>query len=911
MAAAPTASTIAAQYMGQQRRDLSPRRWRHILPPKGSDATQFYQFFQLRCDPTAPYRTELVREWLGSRAMYLSHQWLDLAVGDARDPRRAVRFTDPNPLSSIPKPVTNEILPVVDNETAKLYKRRSEGYVRPVALQERAGSSSGGSAAATDILRWQLDTIRWPYKRRRSIFRTVLYGTGYFWSHLDQSYSGAVKIGIAGALRCVSGCGFVGASAEIPAGGLESRGLPMDLSRMTRQVGPFNPQTAENDVALHATSCLKCGAPVESFTTDGDQVEGSDFFGRPLGQETPVNFPDLEIPHPIEMFPENDGINVEPESWREMVRCVPRSMDWVEEHYPGRVNEVIPDDPLKIADQFPITGEYSYGSMGATSTHLRNLWKDHVLFYYGVKKPNYREKMGRFVTMAGRVLMEDADLCRRGRYDSKVLVPKVSISVARFYIRDGELQGQGVVESIKSPQNRINMAYSQAVDHRQRNMVSGILGTTGMRFVSGWLDGFPGRFVRWEPDPSNPTMEPKFIDGKGIDQGIYQEIDRTTERMSVIPGTQDADIGKAPRNVQAATAIQLLQEAAAGRREGREQELIDAFREVYSHQLLLLSEYAVEPRQYLAPTANGKWEFRDFKAKDLAGHTDVIVEEQAGYDARAFEREAIAAAIQLQIVTLSTPYARREAAKMYGISMKIMDEENTQINDAESKWYAFRDLGVVPEIDPTLDAHDLHFDIYGRFLKSIEGQDLAEKNGWLELLPQIAGWEDKYKSLDTMQQMVSAMESQASGGDPLTAGPAQAMMASPEIAKIQAMLQSAPKDAARRVLWVWEQMTMGQEPQVDALGQPMADPVTGQPAVRQVPILNKENPYTRFRAVHAGHKMLGEKVKAQAMVGPVLAPPGGRSTTVGTEPVLGSAPTGGPAPNPGGMTADQAETQQK
>jgi hypothetical protein len=876
-------ASLASMYGGNSTHSPSNKKYDegYVLPAQGSSASKFKTFFERVIDYDSPARIEQIREWNIARAFYLSHQWLDLDTSRG-DQTRAVRFSDPRQgQKRIPKPVTNEILPIVDNEVAKLYRRRSTAYVRPVALQVGTGGAAG-AAVANDIMEWHLETIDWPQKRRTAIMRDVLYGTAYFWSYLDQNYMDSVRLGITSARQCVNdSCGAMLSDLSIPSQGFEKSKYFGHEERYATLV-KFNKDIGDVEPQYKAKKCLACGAPLRKYIPIDDEIDGEDLFGRELFAEHPKNSPNVEIPSVYDIFPENEGIGFDtPNDVKVWYRCTPRSIShWIASHYPDMVKDVQPDDANYISERHPVVGGYGTSDMfGAVGN--RALWRNYALVKTAIVEPCPEYRRGRFVEMAGRVLLRDEELYRESKDPKRkgLLIPLVQVAAARFFVKDGEVNGQGIVKPLVSPQNRVNMTYSQIIDTRQRNGVSGILATQGTQLVSGWLEGFTGRIVRWKPDAMYPHIKPEFIQASMIDSAIYQELDRTIERMQQIAGAQDVDLGKAPRNVSAATAIQILQEQASGRREGREQELIDAFKKVYSHQLLLHSEFTIEPREYRVQAQNGKWEYRQFLGLDLAGHTDVMVEEQAGYDARAFEREALAQAIQIGVVVISTPYARREAAKAFGISAKVSDEENTQISDCEGKWYAFRDNLEVPTIDPSLDDHWLMFSVYGRFLKSSEGQSLAKQYQWPETLRLIAGWEVKLEEAIALAEQIKQLAAQAQS-NPMAQMSLQAFMLSTGETPLSVQL---PEDEQDKILYTWARMG--------------ADPA---------------NPFNQFRAVVEGHKRLGEKKKMEAMMGPRFSAPGGAQTPAGTEPVLGSMPIPGPGEaNAGIPTPDGAEAPEE
>lgn len=835
----------------------------YILPKPGSEYSAYERAFHNICDPESPRRIELVREWQIARAFYLSHQWLELSTVSA-DTRRSVHYTAPDPKKRIPRPVDNIVLPIVDNEAAKLYRRKSTAYVRPIALQEGSSGKYTGAAKATDIMEWQFDNVGWPRDRRAHILQDVLYGTAFAISFLKQSYLDSVRVGSTTAIRCYKGCDLLLASPTLPAQQYE-RDFGYNPERAKRTV-LIDKESGNTSYKYKAVSCPKCGGPLGSHFPTEEQMAEGDTFGRPLYDDHPKNQPDIEIPEPWEMYAYNEGLGYnDPTQVPCWYRAVPRPTDWVKEMYPWAAKLVEKDDAQEIAKYFPITGEYAYGSQGALGVGQRNTWKDHTLIFSAYcTTPTMDYPNGRWVEIGGGEVLREEDMFRPAKRKPDVKVPLVRVTASRFFPADGEVFGQGLVTGIRSTQNRVNMMISQVTDTRQRHGVDAIMASDGMRLTAGWVEGYNGRVVRWGVDPANPGLEPKPIPSRMIDQGIWQEYDKALASAQNFGGAQDVDIGKAPRNVSAATAIQLLQEAVHGRREAREQELTDAFREIYSHQLLLLAEFAVEPRTFRRKTQSGQWEYLEFSGLDLEGHTDVIVEEQAGYDARSFERETVLAAIQASVLVVQSAYQRREVGKAIGLPAKAMDEENVQISDCEAKWYAFRNHAVVPTIDVEIDDHPIMFQTYGRYLKSAEGKEIVEKAGWPAMLPLIAGWDKKLVAARLLDQQVRALESQAESG--IEPGATQA------IAQLTFFMQQ------------------GKPPEMMKLPEAVEQQILQIWAYQGVDITQ---PFVQFMAVVRAHMLYAEARKAAAMVGPRMAAPGGGRTVAGTEPVMGSTPVVG------------------
>lgn len=833
-------------------------------PPKGSKADKIKSFFTRFFDHKSPFRQAFYDDCALYKFFHESVHWLDIPKGTS-NPEQALRITRQDPdEADTPQVVQNECLAIIDNEIAKLGKRQGKARVRATADSAR----TGGAKRAGQILDWHLEEqVRWPPKRRKGITHNVLYGIGIWKSYWETNYLDTVPLGVTGAVRCLNPeCGEGGSifsSTSVPPELTEVDPTRISTSRSITDTGSIKE-------SMSMTSCLVCGSGFEPHTILPNEVSGTDALGRPLLNPVPIGSPQIEVVQPQEFFVQNEGIGVEPWDCGEWGQDTPRPLEWVAKFYDIRVTEdgryftkdgeeLKPESPELIAREHPIMGETPYTSVGFKGVSGRqNLYRGYVRLREYYKAPTRRYPLGRAMVMAGNVVIMDDDLMIKSKTQKGTLYPRVKFCVARFWPKDGEFFWQSILTPLISPQNNINMAFSQVTDSRERYGTDVPLLTPGMRLVgSGWLTNSTGTAAVIQPDPEFPQYwPPTTIPARMIDSRIYQEIDRKRDFMLQCVGAQDADIGKAPRNVRAATAIQLLLSQAAERRDAREQELRDAHKELFSHQMLLLAEKVIEPRAYKVPNENNSYEMGEFIGTDLAGHTDIVVEEEASYDQKAFEREALMEAFQQKLLTAATPYSQREARKAIGVITTIADEENVQIDDAERKWFAFRDNRKVPPVDPTEDDHPIHWQAYGRFLKSTDGIRLKEEAGWELVLQIIPGWEERLAMAEAMDMQARQLQAQSE------------QVGLPVDPQILMMLLPAALPA--RILRVWTTMA----------------------ALQQVQL--PQHPLINFKATHEAHRIYAERAAMKAMMGVPGQPAPGAGPAAGAPP--GGEGAGAPPP---------------
>jgi hypothetical protein len=303
---------------------------------------------------------------------------------------------------------------------------------------------------------------------------------------------------------------------------------------------------------------------------------------------------------------------------------------------------------------------------------------------------------------------------------------------------------------------------------------------------------------------------------------------------------------------------------------------------------VLLSEKVLEPRSYETQGPGKSWEIKEFTGLDLAGLTDVRVDVEASFSDQLYEAQAVEDALEKGLIPIDTPVAKREIAKVLRIPQTLMDESNVQIDDAERKWFAFRQEQKVPNLDESLDNHTIFWEVYGKALKGEDGRECVERSGWENFLPALSGWEEKLamaEQADAMARQIPAMMQQAEA-----AGKPAPMQIPPE--QLEEML--LPADLPSRILIVWLKALAAKGIKVEETepASPGMEPQEGaQDATRPSYTLT----FMRFRAVAEAHRLYaqGRKPGGPPMPTAPMAPAPG---TPPPPPML--PPTGPVAPEP-------------
>jgi hypothetical protein len=837
-----------------------------VPPKKGASAELWKAFLDQFCDHKSPARLEKLEEWALSKAMWESEHWVKrLPQGQAgRMPRFASLKDD-----TIPMPVTNRIIELLDNEVAKLDKKKSKGKVRSKIKRQ---GEQGAAKAGDEIFEHHQKEQKWPRTRRKAIFRYVHTGTMFLHSLWETNYLDTIRVGIDNACKCLNcGCMYAGREVKPEA----AIGLPPEKRTLLARSDQFNPEDATMKTTFDLQGCLECGAPLrDKYTPTPEEALGQDPFGADLGEDVPKGDAILESLHPSEVYVENEGIGVEPENINQVAVEQIKSLDWIRSHFKHpELDKLKPEDPVMLAERAFVSGQYSQDQT-SSSADSRNLYRNHARVRRFYQRPLSKTDMGRYVIMTGPLLITDSELCfwrvdgKGGKHKgerAKIVTP------ARFWIREGEVYGMPAINPLVSPQRRINMIGSQIVDRRERH-VEMVMSTPGMKLRAGGnIAGLTGSrlIYDWDAEAGTP---PTLVETKLIDQGVYTELEWLERFMREALGAHDADEGKTAPSGTPAIMYKLQAEQAAIRRGPREEELKDSFEEAYSHQMVLLQHFAREPREYWVMGAGQQWEEKSWEGADLIDQTDIDIEEEASYDEDVYQKEIVIQADTMMLIDKTDPVTIHEVSKVLGLPTSITERRSIQIEDAARKWAKFQKEQKVPSVEPTQDDHATKFAFYGKALMGDDGLALKEAARWEEILPLIAGWDGPTGKLAQAEQMdaqVRQWQSAASApppqapqltGDPLQdtqtqgqyAQQAQGIqLAQQGLAAIPGGVESAllPEAVNERVLTVWLRI-------LTAKGYT--------PTPEQIPFL-------KFEAVVEAHRLLQERQAQAAMAGQAQA----------------------------------------
>jgi len=711
---------------------VAPLRLPDLDEDEDSAVSQILDYKHRFFNRLSNYRNRIMTRQALNINYLLGRQWIELDADIIQDGSRGYVFRDMrrSDMQETPRPVTNLVYPAVEVELAALTKR---DFVPNILSNSNDPKTEAAARVATDILNHKLRMMDWNSIRRRVTQDMIVTGTGCLKSYWDESFSDTTQV-VQTCWRCPK-TGTLFASNTVP------RDMKDQVQFNTETLGDLSGNPDDLSMPM---SPMAPQTPLEEYEPTPEEAGGEDPFGRPLTMEVPRGECHVEVVSPFDLFVENSGIGVTPDTCQVWGQATVRSMDWMHERVPDMIDEIEPEDPADLMRWHPTLGEWTLlGNYNGTLDS--SIYEDHVTLYEMYIEKNFRFPQGRMIWVAGEELLYDGPLYREVQ-DKEVAVTK--FAAATYIKRDGEFNGNGLVDYLISPQNRVNGMDAQIIESRERLgsphvLVRSGLGFEGPSFVEEWG---VGKFLSYTPDPMAPNYEPKIFGNESMDTRVYEERDRIRQDMKEIAGPQDVEIGEAPRNITTTSGLQILGEQAERRRGAREAGIVSAFEKIWSHQLELLWVLRVEGEEdtYSVETDNGSWADRQFSSEDIAGQTKVKVEKQAYIDRSLYQKEAAREAQMDQLYMVDSPAARKRLLELRGLPTDVNENTNYQVDSARRMWVDFRDNGIIPTIDKTLDDPAIHFEVLQAQLKSPDGKDISDAIGWPAINKALAGWEEAF-----------------------------------------------------------------------------------------------------------------------------------------------------------------------
>jgi hypothetical protein len=714
-----------------------------LVVPKldGGDERELCSFRDRWFNFDSMYRSRKCQTAAENINYILGNQWIELDRAVLLDSSRGYVFRDIPGRQGVelPRPMSNYTGSAAEVELAALLRRK---LVPSIITTSRDPRDQAAAKQARELLDYRNYVNNWPSKRHLFTFLAIVTGTAIMRSFWDERWTDLTEIASPSAMQCPA-CNKVISSPLVESRLVE--GLPGAV--------PVEADHLEQGMYSNLTACPACGEPsLAPYVMSREDAQGVDTFGRPLKMQVPKGNTAVEVDDIFETYPENSGVGVTPDTCRVWGTVKVRSVEWVEEHYPERCEEVRPEDPYTLMRYHPLLGEWAY--LGNYNRNLdSNIYSHHVRVYDIHADPSYKNPAGRSFVLAGDVVLENGTLMREiDTPEGKLKVKRVNYAAARYKIRHGEFWGYSLVEDCISPQNRLNGMDAQIIDALELMGSPNILVPESME-LSGpeWnVDYGGGKFLRYQLDPLNPTVQPRIFPEQIPNIGpMYQQRSLAIQDIRDLAGPQAIEVGADVKNVSTTTGLVFMGEQADRRREPREEEIVAAYEKTWKHQLDLLWVLRAEPDEYWAEREDG-WAKEQFDRMAIRGQTQIRVEKQSYVDKSLYQREAVREAMQEGLYRLDSQLAIKKVLDYRGLPSDINTELNRQVELAERTWADFLDKNLVPQVDTTLDDFRIRFQTIATLMLENDGIERTNQAQWPQLIPVLAGWEEELLRLETV-----------------------------------------------------------------------------------------------------------------------------------------------------------------
>ncbi len=254
----------------------------------------------------------------------------------------------------------------------------------------------------------------------------------------------------------------------------------------------------------------------------------------------------------------------------------------------------------------------------------------------------------------------------------------------------GRILGSGALDPIIQKQDQLNQLDSMLLMIIQRMANPVWLEPKGAEVEK--FTGEPGLVVKWNPLTVNGNAKPERLEGIGPPNALFTIREQYVADIEELSGTYDLMKGSKPSNVEAFSALALLDERSKGRFASVFQSRGDAYAHNLKVQLELIRAFGPEKITEAVLAPNRKYTLQTFMRADLQGSVSVVVENGTQQPKTSLgRRAAIEHLNQLGFINPNDPDQKYKVFQEFGCtnlspSLDVHVQAAHQKQEAFEKW---------------------------------------------------------------------------------------------------------------------------------------------------------------------------------------------------------------------------------
>lgn len=445
-----------------------------------------------------------------------------------------------------------------------------------------------------------------------------------------------------------------------------------------------------------------------------------DQLGAPMAGDAGLSYEGevrADVVSAFEVFPDPLAKTLDDAAY--VVQAKVRRLDYFVTHYPERGKLVKPEGAWLLSAQYEQRIN-SLNNQGPTASGQNQTMENCAIEMTLYEKRSAKHPMGRMVTCANGILLEDKDL------------PTGEIPFAKFddIVVAGKFYSESIITHLRPIQDQYNRLISMRAKWTNRLLAGKYIAARGQNLMQESPNDESGEIVYYSPVPN--ATEPHAMQIPLIPQYAYTEEERLENMMYDISGINQISRGQLPPAGMPAIGMQLLTEQDDTRIGVMTENNEESWARIGMLMLKYAEKFYVMPRLLKSAGKNNDYNITEVTGEMIRGNTDVIVVRGSTLPgSKTLKRQDIMNTFQSGLLgDPNDPVVKENVLNMieFGDTAEIFKRHANDMAQIKRD-IAMIEQGGVPQVNE-MDNHPLHIQEKNEYRKS-------EK--FLKMAPEVQG----------------------------------------------------------------------------------------------------------------------------------------------------------------------------